>query len=173
MRRPRVWPVLVCALLGAAAPAAERPAPLDALAASFGGWTPLRAVRTFAYRLTRTDAQGVVMRDESYRLDLENGQVWSRDRRSGDEAWWDGAAGWRRPAAGGAAGRDDAAGRGCVRMRPSISSGCCAIRRRGRSGQGAAHPADSGRRGGVRGRTRSGERPDRREPFRPGRERRV
>lgn len=110
MRRPRTWLVLVCALLGAAAPAAERPAPLDALAASFGGWTPLRAVRTFAYRLTRTDAQGVVTRDESYRLDLENGQVWSRDRRSGDEAWWDGAAGWRRPAAGGAAGRDDAAG---------------------------------------------------------------
>lgn len=93
-----------------AAHAETRPAPLDALAASFGGWAPLREVRTFAYRLTRRDATGAVTRDERYRVDLENGHVWSRDLRRGDETWWDGAAGWRRVAAGGAPARDAAVG---------------------------------------------------------------
>lgn len=110
-RSLRALITLTCVLMGVAAARADlRPAPLDALAASFGGWAPLREVRTFAYRLTRTDAQGVVTRDECYRLDLETGHVWSRDLRTGVEIWWDGAAGWRRAATGGDAVRDEAAG---------------------------------------------------------------
>jgi hypothetical protein len=71
---------------------------------------PLRVVRTFAYRLTRTDARGVVTRDERYRLDLETGAVWSRDLRTGVEIWWDGATGWRRAKAGDEPTKDEAAG---------------------------------------------------------------
>lgn len=93
-----------------AAHADTRPAPLDALAASFGGWAPLREVRTFAYRLTRIDAQGAVTRDERYRLDLEKGSVWSRDLRTGVETWWDGSAGWRRAKPGDKPAKDEAAG---------------------------------------------------------------
>jgi hypothetical protein len=111
-RRVRSLVAFACVLLGVAAmhAADPRPAPLDALAASFGGWTPLREVRTFAYRLMRLDAQGVVTRDERYRLDLETGHVWSRDLRTGIETWWDGAAGWCRAVTDGDPARDDVAG---------------------------------------------------------------
>lgn len=107
-----VWLVFTGALLLAAAPALAdtRPAPLDALAASFGGWAPLREVRTFAYRLKRLNAQGVVTRDERFRLDLEKGHVWSRDLSTGVETWWDSSAGWRHAAADGEPVRDEAAG---------------------------------------------------------------
>lgn len=107
----RALVTFTCGLLIVVAAHADlRPAPLDALAASFGGWASLRKVRTFAYRLTRLNAQGVVTRDERYRLDLETGHVWSRDLRTGIETWWDGAAGWRRAAAVSEPARDDAAG---------------------------------------------------------------
>lgn len=110
----RWWRTLLtfaCVFLVVVATHADtRSAPLDALAASFGGWALLREVRTFAYRLTRTDAQGVVTRDERYRLDLEKGHVWSRDLRTGVETWWDGAAGWRRATNDGEPARDEAAG---------------------------------------------------------------
>lgn len=110
-RSLRTLIAFTCILLGVVVAHADtRSAPLDALAVSFGGWSPLREVRTFAYRLTRTDAQGVVTRDERYRLDLESGQIWSRDLRTGVEAWWDGAAGWRRAADDREPGRDEAAG---------------------------------------------------------------
>lgn len=97
-------------IAGATTAPAARPA-LEVLAEALGGAEAVRAGRTFAYRLTRTAANGVVGRDEDYRLDLDTGQVWRRDRRSGEETWWDGTAGWRRPAAGAAPQRDDETGR--------------------------------------------------------------
>lgn len=102
-----LWVSLLLSVHAAGAPSA-RP-PLDVLARGFGGWPALRAVRAFAYRLTLTDGKGTVLRDAQYRLDLENGQVWSKNLLTGEEAWWDGTSGWRQ-AAPGRHERDEAAG---------------------------------------------------------------
>ncbi|MBI5426580.1 MAG: hypothetical protein HZA32_21090 [Opitutae bacterium] len=101
MTRYGAWIVFAGALLLAAASAlaGTRPAPLDALATSFGGWAPLREVRTMTYRLTRFSG-GTRVGEVLYRLDLESGHVWSRDMLTNEESWWDGATGWRRAAKG-------------------------------------------------------------------------
>jgi hypothetical protein len=110
----RFAPVLLLFLPLAANPAESDPrrdarAPLDVLAASFGGWEAMRAGRTLAYRLTVTDEDQAVRRDARYRLDLASGAVWSRDLLTGEETEWDGTTGRRRRGQAEAT-RDDAAG---------------------------------------------------------------
>lgn len=96
MRRWFTCLLLLIALAAHAVEPAVSAPPLDVLAQGFGGWPALRAVRTFAYRLTVTDKSGAVTRDALYRLELANGHVWSKNLLADEETWWDGASGWRR-----------------------------------------------------------------------------